>query len=93
MKPSTRYKQTAVIVMAIVLVIVVLWRLHTHPKQFGGIGSFVNTNILGPATLSLISGSEPVRTDPNPTADQPPFPTNWLRSEPTPPRRRQSRRQ
>ena len=58
MNRSRRFKQTAVIIAAIAVMILVLWRLHTQPRQFGGVGSFVNTNVLGPATLSLISGSE-----------------------------------
>ena len=66
MNRRKRLKQNAVIIVAIAVVILVLWRLHTHPKQFGGIGSFVSTNILGPATLSLISGSEPGMDGPPP---------------------------
>jgi hypothetical protein len=59
MNRPPRYKQDAVIIMAIIVVILALWRLQSRPKQFGGIGSWVGTNIFGPATLSLFSGSEP----------------------------------
>jgi hypothetical protein len=58
MNRPTRFKQDAAIVMAIIIVILLLWRLTSHPKGFGGMGAWAGTNIFGPATLSLISGSE-----------------------------------
>jgi len=65
---STRYKQDAVIVVAIIIVILALWRLHSRSNQFGSIGSWASTNIFGPATLSLLSGSEPGGADEQPPA-------------------------
>jgi hypothetical protein len=56
---TPRLKQDAVIVMAILVVLLALWRLHTRPEQFGGLGSWAGTNIFGSATLGLLSGSEP----------------------------------
>jgi hypothetical protein len=43
--------------MAIIVVILVLWRLH-RSKEAGGVSSWVSTNIFGPSTLSLMAGSE-----------------------------------
>ncbi len=59
MNRSTRNKQDAVIVMAILVVILALWRLHSRRGQFGGVSSWVGTNIFGAATLSLFSGAGP----------------------------------
>jgi hypothetical protein len=57
---SKRNKQDAVIVMAIIVVILALWRLHSRSNQLGGIGAWAGTNIFGSNTLSLLSGgSEP----------------------------------
>jgi len=47
-----------VIVMAILVVILALWRLRSGSKQPGGVGSWVGTNIFGSSTLSLLPGSE-----------------------------------
>jgi hypothetical protein len=44
----------AVIGMAILVVILALWRLHSHPEFFGGLGPWAETNIFGASTLSLI---------------------------------------
>lgn len=49
------------IVMAIIVVILVLLRLHS--RKFGSVGSWAGTNIFGPATLNLIAGSEPVSVE------------------------------
>jgi len=49
--------QDAVIGMAILVVILALWRLHSHPKSFGGLGPWAQTNIFGASTLSLIPGA------------------------------------
>jgi len=57
MTRSPRYLQDAVIGMAILVVILALWRLHSHPKLFGGLGSWVATNIFGASTLALIPGA------------------------------------
>ena len=46
--------QDAVIGMAILVVILVLWRLHSRPRSFGGLGAWAETNIFGATTLSLI---------------------------------------
>jgi hypothetical protein len=46
--------QDAVIGMAILVVILALWRLHARPRFFGGLGLWAQTNILGASTLSLI---------------------------------------
>src|ERR1700733_9394828 len=54
---SRRYMQDAVIGMAILVVILALWRLHSRPKLFGGLGSWAATNIFGASTLSLIPGA------------------------------------
>jgi hypothetical protein len=47
--------QDAVIGMAILVVILALWRLHSHPEFFGGLGTWAETNVFGASTLSLIS--------------------------------------
>jgi hypothetical protein len=49
-----RYLQDAVIGMAILVVILALWRLHSRPKWLGGLGDWAATNIFGAATLGLI---------------------------------------
>jgi hypothetical protein len=49
--------QDAVIGMAILVVILALWRLHSHPRLFGGLGPWAQTNIFGASTLSLIPGA------------------------------------
>jgi len=49
--------QDAVIGMAILVVILVLWRLHSHPKSFGSLGPWAETNIFGASTLGLIPGA------------------------------------
>jgi hypothetical protein len=49
--------QDAVIAMAIVVVVLALWRLHSRPSQWGPVGSWALTNIVGPATLSFVPGS------------------------------------
>jgi hypothetical protein len=49
-----RFMQDAVIGMAILVVILALWRLHSHPKLFGALGPWAQTNIFGASTLSLI---------------------------------------
>jgi hypothetical protein len=54
MTRSHRYKQDAVIGMAILVVILVLWRSHSHPKMFGSLGPWAATNIFGASTLGLI---------------------------------------
>jgi hypothetical protein len=46
--------QDAVIGMAILVVVLALWRLHSRPRFFGGIGPWAETNIFGASTLSLI---------------------------------------
>jgi hypothetical protein len=49
--------QDAVIGMAILVVILTLWRLHTRPDSFGGLGTWAQSNIFGASTLSLIQGA------------------------------------
>jgi len=51
--------QDAVIAMAIIVVLLALWRLHSHPRQLGWIGPWATTNIFGPATLGLLPGPGP----------------------------------
>ena len=48
--------QDAVIGMAILVVVLALWRLHSRPKLFGGLGPWAETNIFGAETLDLIPG-------------------------------------
>jgi len=47
----------AVIGMAILVVILALWRLHSRPQFFGGLGPWAKTNIFGASTLGLLSGA------------------------------------
>jgi len=49
--------QDAVICMAIVVVLLALWRLHSRPRSFGGIGLWAQTNIFGASTMSLMAGA------------------------------------
>jgi hypothetical protein len=75
-----RYMQDAVIGMAILVVLLALWRLHSHPKKFGGLGDWAATNIFGAATLGLLpragqggaEGSPPLEplTPPTPSSNQ-----------------------
>lgn len=65
---SPRHKQDAVIAMAIIVVVLALWRLHSRPRQLGRIGSWAGTNIFGPATLSLFPGAEPAEDGSGPPA-------------------------
>jgi hypothetical protein len=55
--PSSKFKQDAVIGMAILVVALSLWRLHSRPRLFGKLGSWAETNIFGATTLSLIPGA------------------------------------
>jgi hypothetical protein len=57
MNVPPRLKQDAVIGMAVLVVLLALWRLHSRPRSFGGFGSWAETNIFGASTLSLISGA------------------------------------
>jgi hypothetical protein len=57
MTRSPRFMQDAVIVMAILVVILGLWRLHSRPRSFGGLGLWAQTNIFGATTLSLLPGA------------------------------------
>jgi hypothetical protein len=54
MNRKRRYMQDAVIVMAILVVILALWRLQTYRKSRGGLGDWAATNIFGAATLGMI---------------------------------------
>jgi len=60
--------QDAVIAMAMIVVVLALWRLHSRPTQWGPIGSFLVTNIYGPATLGFFPVSEPARDGNRPPA-------------------------
>jgi hypothetical protein len=71
MTRSPRYRQDAVIGMAILVVILALWRLHTHPKSFGGLGSWAATNIFGGTTLGLIGGAGQTRGEGQPPLEPP----------------------
>ena len=75
--------QDAVIGMAILVVILALWRLHSHPEFFGGLGPWAQTNIFGASTLGLISrpGHGPGENQPllpitasDPSSNQPGLP-------------------
>ena len=54
MNRSPRFMKDAVIGMAILIVILALWRLQSHPEKFGGLGAWAATNIFGGTTLGLI---------------------------------------
>lgn len=56
MNRTPRYKQDAVIIMAILVVLIALWRLHSRPRFFSGYGPWAETNIFGASTLTLIPG-------------------------------------
>ena len=64
MTRSPRFMQDAVIGMAILVVLLALWRLHSQPKFLGGLGPWAETNIFGPSTLSLISGQRAGKDQP-----------------------------
>jgi hypothetical protein len=49
--------QDAVIGMAILVVVLALWRLHSRPALLGSVGFWAKTNIFGPSTLSLLPGA------------------------------------
>lgn len=51
--------------MAILVVLLVIWRLHSRPQQFGGMGGWIGSNVLGSGTLSLLPGSETGTTNGN----------------------------
>ena len=57
MDRARRNKQTAVIFLAIVVLLLLLWHLHKRAPS-GSLGSWASTNIFGPATLSLFSGED-----------------------------------
>jgi hypothetical protein len=52
---SPRFTQDAVIGMAILVVVLALWRLHSRPNSFGRLGAWAQTNIFGASTLTLIT--------------------------------------
>ena len=60
--------QDAVISMAVIVLVLALWRLQSRPAQWGKLGSWAGTNIFGPATLSLIAGSGRVDNGSQPPA-------------------------
>ena len=60
--------QDAVIAMAVIVLALALWRLQSRPAQWGKFGSWAGTNIFGPVTLSLISGSGRVDNGSRPPA-------------------------
>jgi hypothetical protein len=68
--------QDAVIGMAILVVLLALWRLHSRPQFFGGFGPWAETNILGASTLSLVPraggpGTNEGQLSPAPPANPP----------------------
>jgi hypothetical protein len=75
MKRSPRYMQDAVIGMAILVVVLALWRLHSHPKLFGGLGPWAATNIFGASTLGLIPGAGQGGGEGLPPSESPSVPT------------------
>ena len=70
MNNPRRFKQDAVIIMGILVLILLLWQLHMHSRHYGGLGGWVTTNIFGSATLSVISG------EPGDQTNATPVPTN-----------------
>jgi hypothetical protein len=52
-----RRKQDAVIVMAIIVVLLSLWRLREMGHRRGSMGAWAATNILGGSTLGLLAGN------------------------------------
>jgi hypothetical protein len=54
MNRKRRLQQNAVIVMAILVVLLALWRLQSHRKSLGRMGESAATNIVGAATLGMI---------------------------------------
>jgi hypothetical protein len=48
--------QDAVIGMAILVVVLALWRLHSRPNFFGSLGPWAETNIFGASTLNMFPG-------------------------------------
>jgi hypothetical protein len=56
MKRSRRLMQDAVILMAIIVVILVLWRLRMRGRELGGVTGTVVTNVFGGATLGIFPG-------------------------------------
>ena len=59
--------QDAVIAMAIIVVVLALWRLHSHPTQLGSIGPWAATNVFGSVTLSLLPGPKRAEEGNRPT--------------------------
>jgi hypothetical protein len=51
-----RIKQTAIIVLGVVVLALLLWRLRVSPPV--GVGGWATTNIFGPATLNILSNAE-----------------------------------
>jgi hypothetical protein len=51
--------QDTVIAMAILVVLLALWRLHSPPKPWGSIGSWADADVFGPAGSSLFPRSGP----------------------------------
>ncbi len=49
--------------MAMVVVILALWRLHSHPTRFGSLGPWAKTSIFGASTLSMLAGAGQGRED------------------------------
>jgi hypothetical protein len=50
--------QDAVIAMAILVLLLALWRLNSRPRFFGGLGPWAKTNIFGASTLGLLPGAQ-----------------------------------
>jgi len=72
--------QDAVIAMAIMVVVLAIWRLHSRPTQWGPIGAWAGSNILGSATLGLMSGSNRAEGGNRPPAIQTAVDTNQTHS-------------
>ncbi len=54
--------------MAILVVIVALWKLHSHPQYYGRLGSWAETNLFGASTLGLMSEAAGQRGEGQPLA-------------------------
>jgi hypothetical protein len=92
MKLSRRRKQDAVIAMAIIVVLLALWRLGLRPGDFGGFGSWARAHVFGQVTLGALPGAgqngapvgSPVAPSQNAASSPPSLSTNSSALESTP---------
>lgn len=82
---KTRFQQDAVIAMAIIVVLLLIWRLRSHPQQFGGGGGWMTTNIFGSSGSGLLPGlPQDGTTNGSEAAAPPPSPSNESSNQPLP---------